>query len=186
MLKTLLKIFVVLNVIVLLVYGTLWLKERNALRAAKEKEVDTIAKNYEYSGVMSHDDYVKLRFLEDKVQRFSSLEDQDVDWLLSLRRAPLKQKPYAASLARTRPMGALLDAKLTPSQKEKVFQAALPMLSSTDKYNDDSDKIWGCNAMKTLRDKRAVPQLLPLLGDPRALVRERATRALNAINGKRP
>ena len=182
-LKTLLTVFLLLNVVALSTYCYFFLAGRHAEQQAKLSDEEKYAATYEDAGVVSKADYIKIDEIGARVKVGHSISDADFDWLLELfYKPPFKDEPWAAPNKHVWTLAPMLDAKLTPAQKEKLYKAALSLLSSTDKTADHLDKVYGCNAMKKLRDKRAVSAILPLLSDPRPIVKQRAQQALDAIN----
>lgn len=143
-----------------------------------------IGHEYQNEGVMSESDYQRLREMEKVVGQRGHMTDAEFDWLQGLMQRPLQKKPYASALAHARPMAIMLDAKLSPGQQAKLFNIALPLLRSHDPDADDLDKIFGCNAMIKLRNKRAVPYILPLLNDDRPKVLAKAKKALSVLGYK--
>ncbi len=138
---------------------------------------------YTGGAVMSREAFLKLGALRGKVAATPghALTDAEVDWLIQTRNGGSKTKPYAASIARARPLEVLLQANLTPAQKEKVYQAVVPDFTSRDKWGAAGDRLRACEAVEVLHETRAAPHLQTLLRHNDARVRTRAKRALNAL-----
>ena len=138
-----------------------------------------------YSGgaVMPREAYLKMGRLRGEVNAAPgrALTDADVDWLLNVRRGGSKTKPYAASIARARPLEVLLQANLTRAQKEKVVQSVVPDFSSRDRWGAIPDRLRACEAVEVLRETRAVVYVKPLLNHENVRVRERAARTLTSL-----
>ena len=182
-LKTLLVVFITLNLVALCVYGYFLIGAHHAEQAQEHDEMVKTAIVFERVGVASKKDYIKLRGFRTQVKATHSLSDADFAWLVELFNKPtLTDTQFVAGNKRMWALGPMLDANLSSVQKEQLYKLAYPMLSSMDKNSDDSDKVYGCNAMRKLKDKRAILAILPLLNDPRPIVKKRAQQALDAIN----
>lgn len=120
--------------------------------------------------------------IQDKSFKTHTITDEDLSWLL----AGLKANSLPGDrkeLARVRlldPLHPLIN--IPPAQREKIFEAVLPMLGADPAFADPLDKSQASNIMRLLNDKRAVPYLMPLLTYPNEQVREHAQDALDAIN----
>lgn len=138
---------------------------------------------YTGDAVMPREAFLKLGALRGKVAAAPgrALSDADVDWLLQTRKGGSQTKPYAASIARARPLEVLLQAQLTPTQKEKLYQAVVPDFTSRDKWGATGDRLRACEAVEVLHETRAVVHVKPLLNHENARIRERAARTLASL-----
>lgn len=138
---------------------------------------------YTGEAVMPREAFLKLGALRGKVVATPdhALTDTDVDWLLQTRKGGSPTKPYAASIARARPLEVLLQAHLTPAQRAKVVQAVMPDFTSRDKWGAVPDRLRACEAVEVLHETRAALYVKPLLNYENVRVRERAARTLASL-----
>lgn len=134
-------------------------------------------------------DYLKLQSIEDQYRTNGGvLSDGDFKWLMNLYTMNPLPKGYDRAIAEPDIMACFMDGKaLTSQQKEQIYVATLPYFSQEDD-NDNLGalKIHACNVMRVFKEKRAIPQVLTLINDPRPIVRQRSREALRAMKYRLP
>jgi len=125
-----------------------------------------IAETYAKWDVMQPSSKYKIDEIVAEVQKTGGISDSNLEWTLAFLRkndgAGLSQH-----LARSSILSPLEELKrISPPQKEKIYQAVIPMLGNNPAYDDDLDKIRASAVMRILRDKRATPYLTALLAAP--------------------
>ena len=83
----------------------------------------------EEQGHMAAADYLRWEAVGDKVSRQGRIEDEDLDWAISTMQKP---STNPSELHSTIISLFLAPRTLTPSQKQKIHDAVLPLLSSKD------------------------------------------------------
>ncbi len=146
-----------------------------------------IARNDERMHIIAAKDELKIEGIISKIQKTGGVSDSDLGWLLD----SLKKNNGAGQsqeIARVTILNPLEQLKTIPSlQEEQIYQAVIPMLGSDPAYNDTLDKIRASAVMRVLKDRRAIPYLLPLLNAPDTTdgqLRIHAQAALDAIGYK--
>ena len=130
------------------------------------------------SGVMNAQDFVKWEYLTDNVVKTGTISDGDLGWMLQIMRNP-QTATNDPQLVHGNVLGTLTHLKRIPkSQEEKIYTAALPLLSSAKKL----DKLYSEKILAKLQDKRAIPYLKPLLKDPDPDVQLQTRRALKKLS----
>lgn len=137
--------------------------------------------------IMSVKDELKINAIIDKILKSGSISDSDLNLVLDL----LKKNNGAGQsqeIARVTILDPLEQLNIIPSaQEEEIHQAVIPMLGNDPAYNDQLDKIRASAIMRVLKDKPAIPYLLPLLNAPDTTdgqLRIHAQAALDAIGYK--
>jgi hypothetical protein len=136
-------------------------------------------------GLMSADDWVTLRQIDDRVYKTRTISDGDLDWILKrMQRPPLDTAdPNNAPMMRRGALEYVLLLKNIPAtQEDRIYIATAPLLSSGNLL----DKLEGIRVMTVLRDKRAIPQVVKLLSDPDKRVRNHAKELLRIIGDPVP
>jgi hypothetical protein len=177
MLKRILLCLVLLNVIVLIGYGIVSYSNSRAEERARKAEIAKVGKGIEKENIMSKQEYVSIQEKIEASIKSGTISDTDLDWAIAL----MHNRPnrFAHSIV----MNLFLKLKQIPStQRDRIYNATIECLNSKDK--DDKYKLnqlYASNVLKSLKDKRAIPQLLPLLSDPQPKVKLRAQEALLAM-----
>jgi hypothetical protein len=82
------------------------------------------------SGVMSQNDYMRVRELGHQTSQTHTMSDADLDWTLSLI------KKAGNSVARARALTTLSEIRpMSAAQKSKILPAISPYLNSTDRLD---------------------------------------------------
>ena len=136
-----------------------------------------LAKKLEASGVMNSQDFLKWEDITNNVVKTGIISNDDLNWMLTLMQKP--QSPTNdPQLVHGDVLGTLTHLKQIPeAQKEKIYNAALPLLSSDKKM----DKMYAAKILRKLNDKKAVPYIKPLLSDPDPDVQQQARRVLKDL-----
>ena len=100
---------------------------------AEQSEARRIGADWQQRGLLSQQDYVRLRGLGHAVVTTRRLSDADVNWLL----ATLAQSPSTVAHARILTILSTLDHPSAP-QKERIKQAITPLLQSRDVLEQQS------------------------------------------------
>lgn len=126
------------------------------------------------SGVMNAQDFVKWEYITDDVVKTGEISDSNLDWVLHIMHNP-QTATNDPQLVHGNVLGTLTHLKHIPkSQEEKIYTAALPLLSSDKKL----DKLYSAKTLAKLQDKRAIPYLKPLLKDPDSDIQLQTRRVL--------
>lgn len=160
-----------------------WLDNRELLRNQQY-----IAHQDERMGIMRVSDKLKIDEIVAEVQKTGSISDGDLNWTLAML-GKNNSSGQPQEIARASILAPLEALKSIPSsQKDRIYQAAVPMLGNNPAYNNELDKIRASAVMGTLRDKRAIPYLVPLLDakeiDQNGQLNLHAQAALEAIGYK--
>ena len=137
----------------------------------------------EEAGLMSARDWRRLCDLAIAIQATGSISDADLDWIITLARSPLVSTTDNILASHNLALGYSGVSSLqhlTPLQADKLFEVALDYFSMPEE--EPFAIINGCKTMMWLRDKRAIPILIPLLKDSRPTVRYRANEALTSLD----
>ena len=136
-----------------------------------------LAKKLEASGIMNAQDFVKWEDITANVVKSGIISNDDLNWMLALMQKP--QSPTNdPQLVHGDVLGTLTHLKQIPeAQKEKIYNAALPLLSSDKKM----DKMYAAKILRKLNDKKAIPYIKPLLSDPDPDVQQQARRVLKDL-----
>ena len=118
------------------------------------------------------------------IQPHKQMRDEEIECLVKFVGKPKESLPEMGMVIRSavvfEPLSKAIQSKcLSDKQKEQVYQAALPHLSSSDKTG--AEPIAAMTIMYALKDKRCVPMLLPLLNSPNTKVREYAKKVLKHL-----
>lgn len=186
--KRIIWCLVALNILAVAIYGANRFLIHQK-RAAAQKAGDTAtATAEEAAGITSKQDYLQRLQIYDTSQKTGNIADNELNWCLGLmNKGPIKNHKGAKAELNVEIVATLVYVKrFTPSQKEKIYQATLPMFTNTDETGDGLEKIYACRMMKKMKDKRAVPYLLPLLNDPRPDICLMAQRTLTSLGYKAP
>lgn len=133
---------------------------------------------YEQKGVLSALDYARLAKISGYIDQRQIISDDDLDfWIALLHRGPLKDTPSNWSSFYTIVLGLGAGRKqLTPSQQQKMYDAALPFVSDaaytkvidpSATQMDPADPL-SQQSLRTGEEKIAL-MLLAQTRDPRAL-----------------
>ncbi len=96
-------------------------------QTAEQKQAQSMGADMQRNGVMSQQDYVKVREMAHQVSASHTLSDSDLDWDLAF----LKRSDNG--IARARAMTVLSEVKpLSAAQKAKIAPVVAPYLSSPD------------------------------------------------------
>ncbi len=176
--KPLVRWLIAINVIVLAALFGRWFYQKQALRAEEQKRSEEARAGFARHGIMSKPVSANLFAIGDRIKQSDSISDEDLDWMV----AEVNKTWQEATMASLNKRGMITMfwngcGKWSPSQKEKIFQAALPMLRG----KTSSDKTAGAAIATHLRDARGVPYLLAMTNDPDKNVREFAHRALKRM-----
>lgn len=134
----------------------------------------------EEAGIMTVADHNRLTSIHDNVEKTGSISNDDFNWVITLLQSkPLKDTDFSRAM---KPSSVMLYMghleKLSPAQKQKLYNALLPYLSNGSSPLKQM-------AMRILGDAKvssAKPVLTQLLHDNSAGVREGAKRALQKID----
>jgi hypothetical protein len=92
-----------------------------------EAERLQIGADWQEQGLMSQQNYVRLRLVADGIRRTGSISDADLEWLLSL----VDQSP--SPIVHARVLGVFTILKAIPkNQKKQIRESIAPLLKSTD------------------------------------------------------
>jgi hypothetical protein len=186
-LRRLVVCLIIANLIAVVIYSAGHRRSLNADDATTERVAVSMAKpapGFPY-GIMSESDYEELHRIGLEAHSPQPFPDSDFNFLMAVftQSPPHQHDNY--NIADVNVMAILLDkANLTPSQRSRIFDVALPLLSQEDypgAGNLGNIKGYACHVLGDLRDKRAVPYILPLLKDNRSYVRFNALRALRLM-----
>lgn len=185
--KRLIRILLIINVVVLLGYFTKLLVAKHNNSILQKQLLLSVAHGEEASGVMTQQNYLRLTNISQNIEKTGRISDRELDWCIALMQSPMRQTGYNAPLLRVKVVYPLLQLKyLSSEQKEKLYQAIVPMFNTTNDTQKGLDRLYATAMVAKLEDKRAIPYLLPLLNDPRPKVRQKAQKALNALGYKSP
>ena len=122
-----------------------------------------MAQSDEKGGIMLASNDLKIDRIVATVQRTGGIPETDLTWLLDFlnKNNGPGQKQEIARVSILSPLEELKN--IPPSQKERIYQSVIPLLGDDASYNDELDKIRASTVMGVLRDKRAIPYLVPLL-----------------------
>ncbi len=131
-------------------------------------------------GIETQSDYIRFKQIETQIKQTKSISDSDLEWMLALMKKPSTHPEIVVP-----DVLAVIDLLkiMTPSQKQSIFDAAVPLLtsnSSTDTYHFIPQT--AANVLGHLGDAKAIPYLQPLLNNPDPDVRERARHALDKLH----
>lgn len=172
--KTRYLILIALIIAVIVSYFVVKQKRANDLFQERTKLANKLAE----SGVINAQDFVKWEFITDGVVKTGAISDNDLDWMLSIMHNP-QTATNDPQIVHGDVLGTLMHLKqMTEEQRNKIYVAALPLLSSGKKL----DKLYAARMMRKLGDKRAIPYLEPLLKDPDPDVQRLAHRALKDLS----
>ena len=143
------------------------------------------AKVAEQQGEMSRNEYMELTSIRFDVSDKKSLSDEQINWLCSLSRQSLS-KSDNASLVRRGDVALTIRAikSFNNNQKLQIIRLASDMVDNPENKGDDSDKIFALQMLAALKDKEAIPAILPLLDDQRRDVQQAVKYALKASGYK--
>ena len=131
--------------------------------------------------ITPYNDTIKLHQIQDNVYASGVISDADLDFVLNLIKHP--EDTRTAYLGDVSCLVALYSLKNpSPSQQDRILQTVIPLMT-TDMPNDEYglDKAFSAHLVGIIRDKKAIPYLIPLLRDPRSGVQRRAQGALTAL-----
>lgn len=175
---------VALNLIGLAIYGMSALAHR-LLPSTNAFYNPRMAQMYISNGIMSGPEFSKSRALYTQLSQGKSFSDQDINWLIQLVSLPPQHATSSVAVVIRHDTGMeLLEAglktgKTTAEQKDKIFNAAIPLLASKD--TTGLEAISATNVLRTLNDKRAIPLLLPLVNSPNPQVRTTVVNSLKVM-----
>lgn len=147
---------------------------------AYQDQMRKVAASMQQIGIVSQDEYIRVRTLRSSMLAGQKLSDEDFDWCLVMLN---QTKPYSVANALKNAM--MIDILLslpknngvTPERKERLYKAVAPLLRS----NQQLDRLSAMNLMRDLKETRAVPDILPLLNDPDPRMRPIARKALDKM-----
>lgn len=147
---------------------------------AAETQIRTIGAGMQRSGEVSQNEYIRVRTLRSSMLAGQNLSDEDFDWCLSI----LSQtRPHSVVNSNKNAMmiGILLrlpeNNDVTPERKERLYTAVAPLLRSKEQL----DRAYALNLLGALKERRAIPDILPLLNDPKPGLRTLAREALDKM-----
>jgi hypothetical protein len=181
--KKIIKWLISLNILVALVWGG-WFAWNTYQRKAEilKQRAKELERN-EKAGYMTVQNSEYLATLTKVLDRTGRMSDTDTAWLCEVIQSSLKKDYMHGALDRLGITFTLRQLKqVTPSQREKLYQAMIPMTRTPD-GNDEfaSDRIGFCNTMVIIKETKAVEQMLLLLNDPRSKVKKRAEDAIQRL-----
>jgi hypothetical protein len=172
-----LKWLIALNVLALAVTGAIYIGGRFAAERARQEEVRRIGKDFETEGTMTQAEYVRIRDIQDGVNKSGEMSDTDFAWVLDLlgrRQKPLAQARGLLTISTLRPF--------PPDRREQAFSAAKTSLLAKDPADTDGLRpVYAFRVFKAMRDQRSIALMLPWLDDSRAIVKRRAAETLSAM-----
>lgn len=138
-----------------------------------------VAMSYQKYGVMSEDTYYRIEDLNQQVAKSGKISDNDVNWLTSL----LSQKSKFPGLVESKVFAVFLSlTSLPPEQENAIYTATIPIVQKPDPADPDNlGKRFAVTMLGKLRDKRGIPDLVPLLQSPDPAIRQRAAKALASM-----
>jgi len=96
-------------------------------QTAEQTQAQTLGANMQQSGVMSQQDYVRVREMGHQAAASHAISDADLDWDLAF----LKRSENG--IARARAMTVLSEVKpLSPAQKAKIAPVVAPYLNNPE------------------------------------------------------
>lgn len=143
---------------------------------AYQNEMHKIAVDREKVGIMSQAEHARWHDLNSGVLAGKKLSDEDFDWCLMTVSQP-KPHPIANAVKNANIINGVLlkmvqNNDTTPERRERLYKEVAPLLRSKQQL----DRLVALNLMRDLKERRAVPDILPMLNDPhpdrRKLVRQ--------------
>lgn len=186
LLKSRVKLIIAVLVVALLT--TLGVRSYLQQKAAGA-QIRRIGAGMQQSGEVSQHEYLRVHTLRSSTSAGQKLSDEDFNWCLSI----LKQtRPHSVVNSNKNAMMIGILRRLpenndvTPERKERLYKAVAPLLRSKEQL----DRASALNLMAALKERRAIPDILRLLNDPRPGIRTLARKRLNemgyATSGKAP
>jgi hypothetical protein len=96
----------------------------------EEEQRREIGADWQQAGLLSQQDYLKVRQIIDGIWTSGTISDEDLDWSLNV----VKQSPSGIVRARVMGMYTILK-QMNPAQKEKIQAMITPLLTSEDKLD---------------------------------------------------
>ena len=96
----------------------------------EQRNAATAGAAMQKSGIMTQNDYTRIRELGQRVYQTHTISDSDLNWTLGLLHGagnPIARARALTTLSEIRPM--------SPAQKAKILPAITPYLSSADKLD---------------------------------------------------
>ncbi len=177
--RRLLAVPLAVLVTVVIVGGCLRLYQQHQYNVELMQNEMRTAISYQQNHYMPAKSYMENMRIEQGIQATGSISDTDLSTMLAMMDTSQSTDP---ALVHSRVLYTLHFLKTIPAhQSQKIYDATVPLLSGNPKQVATLDKTAAAIMMGTLKDKRAIPYLLPLLGDQDFNVRRDAQNALKAI-----
>lgn len=169
---------VLATLLVILVAGLLI--RNHQISALHTSPADEYATATAQDGQMTKEEALNLERIEIVAEKQGLITEPDLAWALNLLKTPTgSRNPFAPALRRSSVTIVLRNVKnLSPDQKDRVYQAVTPLLSSSD----DLDRLGAVSVMGNIKDKRALPALTHLLQDPDPKMRSFVRYTIKVIN----
>lgn len=129
----------------------------------------------EKGGVTTQAVSLKLHQLTLRAQREGVLPDGDVDWVIGLLTTRDTRQPELLHYDALDTLRGI--PRVSPAQADSIHNAVVPLLSSRLPL----DRNGAVEVLGALKDKKAIPKILPLLHDPDPNIREHTREALKSI-----
>lgn len=140
-----------------------------------------MAESDQAGGVLPTADVIHIFEIQSRVAKSETISDDDLNWLVNKLKAN-DLSGERKELARVRILEPIKAIKnFTPTQKNEIYEAVLPMLGNDAAFADPLDKTQASTIMRLIDDKRAIPYLTPLLTNSDEQVRLHAQHALDVI-----
>jgi hypothetical protein len=177
------RILILVIVILVAVSVTVMMTRKSTPRnwIMSSPEVRQRAIGFEQCKIMSANDYVRLSDLGDKVKQSHSISNGDLDWSLSL----LNSRSDAPSIVHAKVFAVYLLLQNIPDvQERQIFDATenvIKHLPANDANSRYLDQKYCCAVFGILKDKRATPDVLPLINSENNHVRSQAHKTLKLM-----
>lgn len=134
----------------------------------------------EEAGILTAKDHFRLNNIQLGIEKNRTVSDEDLDWAIRLMHSEPMRNSEKARYELPRVVMAYLGGpkRLSTSQRDKLFQAVLPYLSSPNKWL----RMAGITSMININDPRAISHLRRLTNDPDGDVKRLAVKVLNRIS----
>ena len=168
------RIVVLLSVTAVLVVGVILFNRADDSRQDM-KYAELRAASDQKAGVTTQAVSLKLHQLALRTSRGMPLSDGELDWALGLLKNPDTKQPGLLHYAVMSMI--MLPHNTTAAQSGKIRAAVLPLLTSPIGL----DRNGAVEVLGSLKDKRSIPSMLPLLKDPNPDIREHTREALKQL-----
>lgn len=148
---------------------------------AEMSRVRKVALDQEKVGLMSQVEYFRWRNINSGVLAKNNLSDEDFDWCLMMM-SQTKPHPVANAVKNARIVNGIFmkmvaNEDVTPERKEQLYKAVTPLLRGSRKL----ERLVALNLLGALKERRAIPNILPLLNDPDPSLRPVARKTLDEM-----